>query len=50
MNEVSERAGGLLESRGGALDTHAGLVGLDGFVDQIIRVVDRIRGLTRRTA
>ena len=41
MNEVSERAGGLLESRGGALDTHAGLVGLDGFVDQIIRVVDR---------
>ena len=40
MNEINERAVGLL-TRGAALDRHAGLVGLDGFVDQIIRVVDR---------
>ena len=40
MNEVRERAVELL-TRGGDPETHVGLVGLDGFVDQIIRVVDR---------
>jgi len=39
MDDVRERAVDLLRRRGSHLSDHRGVVGLDGFVDQIIRVV-----------
>ena len=41
MVELRERAISLLERRGDELPRRKGVVGLDGFVDQIIRVVGR---------
>ena len=39
MNRLIERTIELLESRAGEVRNHRGVVGLDGFVDQIVRVV-----------
>src|SRR5690242_13232152 len=41
MSALTDKAAKLLETAESTLDTQRGVVGLDGYVDQILRVVDK---------